>query len=191
MNSSARALRITSLCGNPRRGSRTLAVATQAAAALSDAAAGQGIEVSTSVIDLAALGEGVLDPSAVAVGEALATARNADLLLVATPVYKGSYTGLLKLFLDEMPNRALAGVTAVPVTLQGAADHLLAADVHLRPLLVELGASVPTRALALLESQLSDGSDPVQRWAREEAPVALQAALTQTVLSGRPARAAV
>jgi FMN reductase len=177
-------LQITVLCGNPRRGSRTLAVAERVADALADAVAAEDADPARTTIDLASLGSGVFDPSAIAVGEALVTVRSSDLLVVATPVYKGSYTGLLKTFLDELPHRALDGVTAVPVTVQGAPDHLLAVDVHLRPLLVELGAGVPTRAVALLEEQLAAGGpDPVRLWADTQAPLALQSVRSQVAIA--------
>ena len=177
MPSTTTSLDITVLCGNPRRDSRTLAVAERVADALADAVATEELHTSRSTIDLASLGDGVLDPAAIPVGEALVTVRSSHLLVVATPVYKGSYTGLLKMFLDELPHRALDGVTAVPVTVQRAPDHLLAVDVHLRPLLVELGAAVPTRAVALLEEQLTAGGpDPVRVWADAQASLALQSA---------------
>ena len=181
MPSGTSSLQTTVLCGNPRRGSRTLAVAERVADTLADAVAAEHVDSARTTIDLASLGNGVLDPSAIPVGEALVTVRSSDLLVVATPVYKGAYTGLLKLFLDELPHRALDGVTAVPVTVQRAPDHLLAVDVHLRPLLVELGAAVPTRAVALLEEQLTDGGpDPVRLWADTQAPLAVQSARSRS-----------
>ncbi|GMA86652.1 hypothetical protein GCM10025868_19020 [Angustibacter aerolatus] len=61
------------------------------------------------------------------------------MLVVATPTYKGAYTGLLKSFLDHVGADALAGAVAVPVTTVGGPAHTLAADVHLRPLLLEPG----------------------------------------------------
>ena len=80
----------------------------------------------------------------------------ADLVVVTSPTFKGSYTGLLKVFLDRLPHRALAGTIALPLLVMGAPRHALAVEVHLRPLLVELGATVPTPGLAVLESQLDD-----------------------------------
>jgi FMN reductase len=65
-------------------------------------------------------------------------------LLVASPTYKGTYTGLLKVFLDQMPHQALAGTAAFPLLVMRLPQHALAVEVHLRPLLVELGANLPT-----------------------------------------------
>jgi FMN reductase len=70
-----------------------------------------------------------------------------DIVIVASPTYKAAYTGLLKAFLDRCDHNGLAGVTAIPVMTGGSPAHSLAPDMTLRPLLVELGASVPTRSL--------------------------------------------
>ena len=79
-----------------------------------------------------------------------------DLLVVASPTYKGSYTGLLKLFLDLFGADELAGVTAVPVMLGGDLRHSLAVEHALKPVLVEIGASCPTRGLFLVDSAYDD-----------------------------------
>ena len=52
--------------------------------------------------------------------------------------YKGTYTGLLKVFLDRFEARPRSTV-AVPLMLGAAPAHALAAEVTLRPVLAELG----------------------------------------------------
>ena len=115
------------------------------------------------------LGPGVLDQAddaaTAAVGEVLA----ADVLVVASPTYKATYSGLLKLFLDRIPTGALNGTRAVPVLLGGAPNHQLAVDVHFTPLLLELGASVPARGLFVLESELDGFAAMATEWARRHA----------------------
>ena len=86
------------------------------------------------------------------------------MLVVASPTYKGTYTGLLKAFLDLLGPNALAGVRAVPVMLAGAPDHKLALDVHLTPLLHELGASVPDRGLFVLEADVDRIDEIARAW---------------------------
>jgi FMN reductase len=142
------------LVGNPRPASRTRAAAASLASALG---------APPVVVDLAEFGGAVLDGST-AVDAALDVVRSASVLIVATPVYKASYTGLLKAFLDRYNGRALEGVVAVPFTVAAAPIHRLAADVHLRPLLVELGASTPTRSFAIEESALPDLDTVVAAW---------------------------
>ena len=151
--------------GNPRRGSRTLTVAQ----ALADTVrAGLDGPVASQTIEVADLGPEIFASERPRINGALTAISRTDVLIVATPVYKASYTGLLKLFLDQLPANALTGVTAIPVIISAAPAHTLAAELHLRPLLVELGASVPTRGLAITEAQLPDLSQVVAEWRTHE-----------------------
>ena len=56
---------------------------------------------------------------------ALDEVRDADLLLVATPIYKAAYSGLLKLFLDLLPTDGLRGKTCLLYTSPSPRDGLL------------------------------------------------------------------
>ena len=144
----------TVLVGNPKPQSRTLAVAAAAAVALSDHI---GMASGPGLVDLSVLARRLLlDTPSPAVEVAIEQVLDADLLLVASPTFKGTYSGLLKVFLDRLPYRGLAGVAAVPLMVMNSPQHALAVEVHLRPLLVELGATVSAPGLALLESELSD-----------------------------------
>ncbi|MDF5756440.1 NAD(P)H-dependent oxidoreductase [Spongiactinospora sp. TRM90649] len=159
---------ITALVGNPRAGSRTHGVALTAAEAV---AAGLGHAAAPEVIDLSALGPVLLSPEPSAGLEiALELAAATDVLVVASPTYKATYTGLLKAFLDRLPGGALRGTAALPLLVMGDPRHALAVEVHLRPVLVELGAFVPTPGLAVLESQLPDLEQVVGAWADRVVP---------------------
>src|SRR5580704_19511356 len=99
--------------GNPKPASRTLNVAEAAAAAVTRAAALDG---EPRTIDLVVLARHLLLPEpSPAVEEALDQVKEADLLLVASPTYKGTYTGLLKVFLDRLDYQALSSVVALPM----------------------------------------------------------------------------
>jgi FMN reductase len=149
--------------GNPKPASRTLAVATVAAGAITRAA---GLAGSPQTIDVCVLARHLLLPEpSPAVEEALDQVAGAELLLVASPTYKGTYTGLLKVFLDRLPHRALDRAVALPLMLMGVPDHARAVDAYLRPLLVELGATVPVPGLAVLESDLGRLDDLLEPWA--------------------------
>ncbi|GAA5041209.1 FMN reductase [Thermocatellispora tengchongensis] len=160
---------ILTLVGNPRAGSRTHDAAVAATAALAERL---GDPARTGeVVDLAALASVLLAPTPSSPLEvALELVNTSDVLVVASPTYKGTYTGLLKAFLDRLPSGALAGKAAVPLLVMGAPQHALAVEVHFRPLLVELGAYVPTPGLALLESQLADLDAVLGPWADKVAP---------------------
>jgi FMN reductase len=167
------------LSGNPRQGSRTTSLAADAARTLRTALDGVPL-AEPRVIDLADFGPRLLaptpDPDLV---QAYQAVRGAGLLVVATPVYKASYTGLLKVFFDAQPGGALRDVVAVPVVVSASPKHALVADVHLRPLLVELGASVLTPALTVTEAELAEPDAVLGEWAAAAAGPA-RALLTST-----------
>ena len=94
----------------------------------------------------------------------------ADVLVVASPTYKATYTGLLKAFLDRYGANALSGVTAVPLLTIGGPAHALAVEYALRPLLVELGASTPTRGIAFSAGEVDRRAEIVSAWVEAEWP---------------------
>jgi len=139
--------------------------------AVADALSSVTGEAERLVVDLATLGASLLDWEAAEVSELNAAVAASDLVIVASPTYKATYTGLLKLFLDRYGNNGLAGTVAVPVMTGAAPIHALAPEVSLRPLLVELGASVPTRGLFVLESSFDDLPAAVGPWAEVASPL--------------------
>ncbi|WP_284639715.1 NADPH-dependent FMN reductase [Paenibacillus silviterrae] len=66
--------------------------------------------------------------------------EHADALVIATPNYKASYTGVLQTYLDLVPPKSLEGKTILPVAIGGMAAHLLAIDRALKPVLSVHGA---------------------------------------------------
>lgn len=75
-------------------------------------------------------------------------------LIVATPVYKASYTGVLKAFLDLLPQSALAGKTVLPLATGGTVAHQLTIDYALRPVLSALGARHVVAGCFLLDTTI-------------------------------------
>lgn len=65
---------------------------------------------------------------------ALATVEQADVLVVATPVYRGSYTGLFKHFFDFIDQDALIDTPVLLAATGGSDRHALMIDHQLRPL---------------------------------------------------------
>jgi FMN reductase len=159
-------VRIVTVVGNPRPGSRTHGLARTLAAEL----AGVLPDASTDEVDLAVLGSRVLDPADAAASAATGLVLAADVLVVASPTYKATYSGLLKAFLDRLGTGSLAGASAVPILLGGAPNHQLAVDVHLTPLLLELGAAVPVRGLFVLESEVDGFAAFAAQWAAAHGP---------------------
>lgn len=131
--------------GNPKPGSRTRRAAELVAERLTGT-------VPAAVIELAELGPALLGWGDPAVDAAKRAVAGADLVVFASPTYKATYTGLLKLFLDQFAAGELHGTTAVALMLGGSPYHALAGELTLKPVLSEIGCSCPTPALFLLDS---------------------------------------
>jgi FMN reductase len=72
--------------------------------------------------------------------QALADVAQAQVVLIATPIYKAAYSGVLKAFLDLLPQDALRGKSVLPLATGGSIAHLLVLDYALKPVLSALGA---------------------------------------------------
>lgn len=154
------------LVGNPKPQSRTLTVAELVANRVSRAFGAAHI----ATVDLARYADLIFrwpDEQLAVISKGVAAA---DIIVVASPTYKGAYTGLLKGFLDRYPLNALDGTTAIPVMTGSDPIHGLAPDYTLRPLLVELGASVPTKGLFFPIAQMGTAAAVVDQWARANLP---------------------
>jgi FMN reductase len=89
-----------------------------------------------------------------ALGQALEAVARAEGVVVATPVYKASYSGLVKVFLDLLPQAGLAGKTVLPLVTGGSLAHMLAMDYALRPVLSALGARHVVPGAFLVDSAI-------------------------------------
>ncbi|MFJ2081212.1 NAD(P)H-dependent oxidoreductase [Micromonospora chokoriensis] len=155
------------LVGNPRAGSRTRGVAEAVAEALLDRLGRPPSAI--QVLELAEIVGVSFGPEpaygAKADPDPFTAVRSARLLIVATPAYKGSYTGLLKVFLDQFGHRELVEVVAVTIAVAASPAHADAAASALHDVLVELGTRVPAPPLAVVESQLADAHEIAAQWA--------------------------
>ena len=96
-----------------------------------------------------------LDPE---IRRAVALVAQAPAVIVATPVYKASYSGLLKSFLDLLPADALADKGVLPIATAGSLAHLLVLEYALKPVLAALGATTFLPGVCLIDADfVSDG----------------------------------
>jgi FMN reductase len=95
-----------------------------------------------------------------AIRDAAAVLAAADVVVVATPIYKTAYSGLLKSFLDLLPADALRGKTVLPMASGGSASHLLALEYALKPVLAALGARDVLDAVYATDAQLQRHDAP-------------------------------
>lgn len=83
--------------------------------------------------------------------------QKADGLIVATPVYKASFSGALKTLLDLLPERALANKVVLPIATGGSIAHMLAVDYALKPVLAALKAQEMLQGIFADDSQIAYG----------------------------------
>lgn len=130
---------VIGLSGSPSASSRSRALLELTLAALDRQGAGP-----SRLIDLARLPADALlarrqDQD---VADAIQSVLDAGILVVSTPIYRATYSGLLKAFFDLLPQDALTRKVAIPIATGGGSSHLLAVDHGLRPLLASVGALV-------------------------------------------------
>ncbi|MGW2338139.1 FMN reductase [Streptomyces sp. NPDC001685] len=91
---------------------------------------------------------------------AIDAVTSADGLIVVTPVFSASYSGLFKSFFDVIDKDALVGVPVLIAATGGTARHSLVLDHALRPLFAHLKAVVvPTGVYAASEDWGAEGLD--------------------------------
>jgi FMN reductase len=98
------------------------------------------------------------DTSHAAIAEAAALVERADGIVLLTPTYKAAYSGLLKVFLDLLPQYALAGKAILPLATGGTLAHALMLDYALRPVLHALGARHCVQGHFVIESVIDPAS---------------------------------
>lgn len=88
--------------------------------------------------------------------------ENADGLVIATPVYKASFSGALKTVLDLLPERALSHKVVLPIATGGSIAHMLAVDYALKPVLSALKAQEMLHGIFAEDSQIAYGEGSAQ-----------------------------
>jgi FMN reductase len=156
-------MKIAVVVGNPKPRSRTLEAGLLVAQKLSDRAP-------DVVLDLVELGPALLEFGSPAVAAVIQSIQKMDVVVFASPTFKATYTGLMKLFLDQFPQDGLAGVTAFPIMLGAGPAHLLAPELLFKPVLVELGAICPMVGLYLIDKSFAE--DPrLDAWVARAKPL--------------------
>lgn len=141
---------------SPSSTSRTLRLSALVAERL--AACG----VTAPVLDLRALpaqallAADVSDPDIAAAAQLVAGSTG---IVIASPVYKAAYSGLLKTFLDLLPQFGLRGKVVLPLATGGSLAHVLAIDYALRPVLSSLDPLHVVGGLFIVDQQIAVRAD--------------------------------
>ncbi|MEH7334683.1 NADPH-dependent FMN reductase [Neobacillus drentensis] len=81
--------------------------------------------------------------------------EDSNIIVILTPVYKASFTGVLKTYLDLLPQNGLEGKTVLPIAVGGTFGHLLMIDYALKPVLSALGATNILKGAFILDNQIN------------------------------------
>ncbi|CAA9340717.1 MAG: FMN reductase [uncultured Friedmanniella sp.] len=151
--------------------SSTRLLADRLAGAVRAAAARRGGEVDLEVVELREHARDLTNQlltgfATAALAGVQERVRQADALVVVTPIFSASYSGLFKMFFDVLPPDALVGKPTLVAATAGTARHALALDHALRPLFAYLRAVVVPTAVFAATEDWADGGALDERVAR-------------------------
>lgn len=162
----ARSLRLVGLSGGVGEPSSTTTLVDLVLAEAARRLREQGHDVDVDVVEVREIARDATDEvlgglRTPRLDAAMRTVEAADGLVVATPVFRGSYAGVLKTVLDLLEAGSLRGIPTVLAATSGTARHTLVTEHALRPLLSYLGAlTLPTTVVATPD-ELVLGTRPV------------------------------
>jgi FMN reductase len=172
------------IAGSPSERSRTAALLE---------AAGQRLEARGVLVERLRVRD--LSPQALlladfghpSISQATGRVAEADVIIVATPVYKAAYSGVLKVFLDLLPQDGFKGKVVLPLATGGSPHHMLALDYSLRPVLQSLGAKHILPGIYATDSQVTvneSGSYQISADIGQRLDDAVHTLITETLQTG-------
>jgi FMN reductase len=90
--------------------------------------------------------------------DAVRRVSEADAVIVVSPVYTGSYSGLFKMFFDVLEDGALEGKPVLIAATAGTKRHSLVLEFAMRPLFAYLRADVVPTAVFAASSDFGESS---------------------------------
>lgn len=127
----------------------------------------RGIDATASTIELREFGHDIVNAmltgfSAAPLAAAVEKATRADGLVLATPLFTTTYSGLFKSFIDVLDKDSLTGMPVLLAATGGTARHSLALEYSMRPLLTYLRAEVvPTSVFAATDDWAGEQANPL------------------------------
>lgn len=110
--------------------------------------------------------------------------NEADAVVLATPVYRGTLTGALKNALDLLPIEALQGKPVGIIAMGATLHHYLGAESHLRDILAWFGAVTLPTGIYLSSADFQDGALTATAAAGLDEVVAALASFADATKSG-------
>lgn len=156
MTSKARSPLIVGISGNTQRPSKTRALVHTVLERIEArySVAGEAFDLT----DTPELGQ-TIDPRRIAgkLAEVISKIEGADILVVGSPVYKGSYTGLFKHLFDLVGPDKLVGKPVILTASGGGERHALVVEHQLRPLFGFFSAHGMATAIYVNDADFEDG----------------------------------
>ncbi len=172
------------IAGSPSERSRTAALLEAAGQRLE----ARGVQVDRlRVRDLSPQALLLADFGHPSVSQATGQVARADVIVVATPVYKAAYSGVLKVFLDLLPQDGFKNKVVLPLATGGSPHHMLALDYSLRPVLQSLGAKHILPGIYATDAQVTltdSGSYQVTPDIGDRLDDAVHTLITETLQTG-------
>lgn len=152
MTTAPNALQAIGLSGSPSPNSRSRILVENVLAQLAT------LGVTTKLLDLSELPADALlgRRRDATIDDAIQQTTQAHILLLGTPVYRATYTGQLKAFLDLFPQAALRGRVTGLIATGASPLHALAIDHGLRPLVASLAGLTAAQAIYVTDAQFPD-----------------------------------
>ncbi|RUS45483.1 NADPH-dependent FMN reductase [Cohnella sp. AR92] len=83
----------------------------------------------------------------------------ADAVIIATPVYKASFPGVLKAYIDLLPQKGLENKIVLPIAIGGTIAHLLSIDFAMKPVLSTMAPRNILGGVFVIDSQVTWNDD--------------------------------
>lgn len=118
--------------------------------------------------------------------------EEADAVIVATPVFKASFPGLLKAYIDLLPQKGLQNKIVLPIAIGGTIAHLLSIDFAMKPVLSTMGPRNILSGVFVLDTQVKrneDGTADLAEDIAERLDDAVRLLLQETALQIQNAKA--
>ncbi|MGQ0837692.1 NAD(P)H-dependent oxidoreductase [Actinokineospora sp.] len=144
------------MSGSPAPTARAGILVTHAAATLRGSGHLVRVLAVRDLPTVALLAEDLANPE---IRAAIETVRAADGIVVASPVYRAAYSGLVKSLLDLLPLGVFAGKAVLPLATGGTQGHLVAIDFVLRPLLFSMGATRVSAGHFVLDQMIAGAGE--------------------------------
>ncbi|MBP2116749.1 FMN reductase [Cohnella lubricantis] len=118
--------------------------------------------------------------------------EQADAVIVATPVFKASFPGVLKAYIDLLPQKGFQNKVVLPIAIGGTIAHLLSIDFAMKPVLSTMGPRNLLAGVFVQDAQVvwnDDGTADIAEEAASRLDESVRLLLQETALQSSNVKA--